>query len=112
MIKLDMAHSNKNKQTFAIQQADYIDARVLVAGVAESQAVPTGAKYVIINSIDDNGASIGIYCLMDGTAVIPSTDVTDGTASEINPGIRYISGVSTISVISPVACVVTFMFYN
>lgn len=93
-------------QNYAIEQSAYIDARVLAANTAEVHTVPSGKKYVVFSSTDD------FFAKMDGAAAIPATDVTDGSASELNPGVRYIVGVATIGLKAPRACTVVMSFYE
>jgi len=89
-----------------IMYSPYIDARVLAANTAESHTIPTGAK-VVVFSADQN-----FYARFGATAAIPAADVTDGTSPMLNPTARGIEdGVTTISLISPVACTVTMAFY-
>jgi len=112
MIALNQALSGKGSQTFALIHSDAINAVILAAATAKSITIPTGSKFVILNALDSYGASVGIYLNVGSTAEIPAGDVTDGSASEINPGVRYIAGATTVSVISPVACYVSAAFYN
>lgn len=86
--------------------SDTVDARVLAAGVAESHTVPAGAMRVLFSGTAD------FYVKFNGTAAVPAADVTNGTGSILNPTLRGLSGVGTIGVISPVACVVTMEFYS
>jgi len=82
--------------------------QVCVAGTtAKSVTVPAGAEFVIFSSTGDFAA--------DGfkTAVAYTADNTAGTASEMNPAVRYLKGVTTISVIASVAnTYVTLSFYS
>lgn len=89
----------------------HIDVRVLAPNVAETHTVPsfngTKAGYVLFSSTAD------FYIQMDGTAAIPSSDVTDGSGSDLRPMVRWLHGdVSTISLISPTDAVVTMIFYR
>ena len=92
--------------TFAIKQSDTINNRVLADSVAESDTVPTGAKMVLFS------ATGNFYCKINDTAAIPGADVTDGSGSEINPSGRVVAAGDTISLIAPVACVVTLAYYS
>jgi hypothetical protein len=85
--------------------SNHADARALAAGVAESHTVPTGAKYVVFSSTTD------FYANFAGVAAIPAADVTDGTASILNPQLRAIGQATAIGLISPAACIVTMEFY-
>jgi hypothetical protein len=84
----------------------------LAAGVAKSITIPNTsstvppAKYVIFSGTGN------YYVNLFTTATVPG-DTTDGTASELNPTAYQLpaNDVTTISVISPVACVLTAAFY-
>ncbi len=83
----------------------YVNANSLAASVAESQTVPTGARWVLFS------AACNFYANPTTTATVPG-DVTNGSASELNPSSWYVADVATISVIAPTACVITFAFYK
>jgi len=96
-----------NRAQFAPPPADYVDARVLAANVAESHSIPNGAKYVVF-SADGN-----FYARFGAAAAVPAADVTDGSASELNPEAREIpGGTTTIGLIATAATVVTLSFYG
>ena len=101
---------DKNTGSFALGIPIFTNARSLAASVAESITVPTGpnalpANYVSFSSTCD------FYVNYTTTATVPG-DVTDGTASELNPLLRQIGGVTTISIITAAsACVVTASFF-
>lgn len=84
----------------------YVDARVLAASVNEDHTIPANAKYVIFSAEAD------FYAKRGGTAAVPSGDVTDGTASELNPAGYDIEGVATIGLISATAQTITMAFYG
>jgi len=52
----------------------WVDAIFLGAGTAESYTVPAGAGYALIT------CNLPVWACISGTAVIPTTEVTDGTA--------------------------------
>jgi hypothetical protein len=83
----------------------YVNANSLAASTAESQTVPTGAKWVLFS------ATCNFYANPTTTATVPG-DVTNGSASELNPSAWYVADVTTISIISASACVVTTAFYR
>ena len=111
-VKLEPAVGKQHQNTFAIVQSDYIDARVLGAASAESHTVPTGYNFVMFNCVTAAGLAATFWADFDGTAAIPSSDVTDGTTCEANPRIRYVGGVTTISLIAPAACIVIMSWYE
>jgi hypothetical protein len=102
--------------SYALVPSDKTDARVLAAGVGEIETVPTYtdstgatryANYVVFSSTCD------LFAKMNNTASIPASDITDGTASELNPTVRYLGGaVTTIGLKSATPCTVTLMFYR
>lgn len=88
----------------ALPAPDYVCARVLAAGAAESITVPANARYAVFSKTGD------FYAKYSGAAAVP-TDTDDGTASELNPTIRDVTGVATISIISAGTPIVTVAFY-
>lgn len=84
----------------------YTDARVLAANVAEVWTAPANARIVLFSSNCD------FYANANAAAAVPAADVSDGTASELNPTAWYFSTpVTTIGLIAPTACVVTMAVY-
>lgn len=81
-------------------------ANVLAANVAEVVTVPAGAKYVLFSATAD------FYAKFGGAAAVPAADVTDGSASILNPELRAIDGASSIGLISAEACIVTMEFFS
>lgn len=94
-----------NDGAFAVTPSDCVMARSLSASSAESITVPTGAGIVVFAATGD------FYANWTTTATVPG-DTTDGSASELNPGVRKVAAGATISVIAPAACVVTASFYK
>src|SRR5687768_4204946 len=97
--------------SFALRQSDWIDARALTAGgSAETFQAPALARYVLFSANGD------FYCRIAAasTAATVPADTTDGSASELNPTMRYIGEQDHISLISPAsgASIVTMMFYR
>jgi hypothetical protein len=90
---------------FALPYPDYVLSRSLAANVAEEMTVPSGATFAVFSATAD------FYANYTTTATVPG-DVTDGTASELNPSVRDIKGVTAISVISSGTPVVTVSFYK
>lgn len=99
-----------SRAQFAPPPADYVDVRVLAANTAERHAIPGGAKYVLFSADGNFYAKFGEVTV---TAAVPSADVVDGTASELNPEGREIpSGSGYVSLIAPVATIITMSFYG
>lgn len=102
--RLDIVGGN---MAYALRPATCVLARSLAASTAESFTVPTGARFGLFS------ASGNFYANYTTTATVPGdTAITDATASELNPAMRFISGITTISVIAPVACVVTLSIWT
>ena len=97
----------------ALAAPTYIDWRVLgTAGTAETVTVPSGAAIVIFTPLYEDTVFFARY---DGSAATtPSTsDVSDGTGSEVNPLIRDIRNLATFSLVSPQAGATIIMaFYS
>lgn len=95
---------------FALGAPEYTNARVLAANTAESVTIPDGCNLVNFSGNAD------FYVRYNGTATVPSGDVTDGTAAELNPALRRIAtgdGSASFSIIAPVAnTTVTMSFFR
>lgn len=90
-----------------LNQPKWVDNIVLVANVAKTYTVPTGAKSLLFS------ATTNFYVSYGGTAAVPSVDVTNGTGVELNPVLRSLdSSTTAISIISPVACIVAIIAYK
>ena len=106
MIKLTVAQdANAKYSLFCIKPSDYVDARVLAATVAEVITVPAAA-YKVLFSCTGN-----FYARHNAAATIAAVDVTDGTASALNPSGWVVTPADTIGVIAPAACVLTIEFF-
>ncbi len=94
-------------EAYALRPATCVLARSLAASTAESITVPTGARFCLFSANGD------FYANYTTTATVPGdTALADATASELNPAMRFISGVTTISVIAPAATIITAAFWR
>lgn len=97
------------RAVFAPFQSDTY-ALVLAANTQKQMAIPTGAKWVVFSS------TANFYCKIGAstdTVVVPSVDITNATAGELNPEARGVpDGATHISCISSEACTITMMFYG
>ncbi len=84
----------------------HVNALVLGVATAETLTIPTGANYVIFSSEGD------FYVRVNAAATVPAGDVTDGSAAELNPPAYGLNGVTSLSVISKAANIVTAAFYK
>ena len=91
--------------SFLPEAPTYVNAKSLAASTAESFTVPTGAVRVIFS------ATCNFYANPTTTATVPG-DVTNGSASMLNPNGWGVRDVTTISVIAPTTCVITAAFYK
>jgi len=99
--------SDRNRMpNIGVPFSRYIDARVLAAGVAEVHNIPAGANIVFFAGTGN------FYANVDAAAAVPSGDVTNGSASALNPTMRFCGGHSTIGIIAPATCIVTMEFYS
>ena len=96
---------------FALPFTDTINALSLGAGVAETMTVPSGAHFVAMSATADFYAKWTAAGTTATAATVPG-DTTDGTGAALNPTLRRVSPGDSISVISAVACVVTFEFFQ
>lgn len=104
---LDLIMDPKGQNTFGIAAPNHVDDAVLTASAAKSFTVPSNAKYCIFNSTHD------FFVNYDSTATIPTgTATSDGSGSELNPVLRKIDGITTISVISNDAAYVTISYWS
>ena len=92
--------------SFLPEAPTYVNARVLAASTAEAFTVPTGATRVIFS------ADCNFYANPTTTATVPAADVTNGSSSMLNPAGWGLRDVTSISVISSTACVVTAAFFK
>lgn len=94
------------RPTAALEPSDHRLAVLLSAGTPKSVAVPHDARIVVLNASGD------FWCRFDGTASVPTADVLDGTASELNPICRSVVGVSTIGLVAGRDCAVGLAFFS
>ncbi|WP_182085195.1 hypothetical protein [Aureimonas sp. ME7] len=105
-------HQNRSSERagLAPPSSNLIQARVLAAGVAKTVSIPSEAAYVLFASTGDFYAKFGTGTV---AASVPSGDISDGAASELNPGAREIrQGDDRISLVAPAATTITLSFYR
>jgi hypothetical protein len=77
-----------------VPQSQYIDAYVLKANTPKTIAIPAGARIALFSSDND------VWINFAGVAAIPEADVTNGSASDLNPSTRNVKGYGSFSAIS------------
>lgn len=95
------------QNSFALGVPTFVNASVLGIATAETVTVATDCNIIVFS------ANADFYVRWDGgTAAVPSGDVTDGTASELNPTVRRMTKGGSFSIISPAATIVTYALYR
>lgn len=85
----------------------YTDAIVLVANASQTQAVPTGATWVVFS------AACNFFAATGASAAVPGATTTTGGAAMQNPAAwNLTNGVTQITVVAAAACIVTLSFYQ
>lgn len=87
--------------------ADTINAYVMT-GSSQAVTIATGASVVSFSAT----GNFYVKWVAAGTAAIPAANVTDGTASELNPTVRNVAGLASFAIIGAAGVVVTVSFYN
>ena len=105
MIQFIMKSDRNGRDAFAYTQSDHIDNRVLAANTPEVHPVPSGAKYALIRATTDVWVKVG------AAAAVPSGDSSGGDGSEINPGLLWLNGATTIGLVAEATCKVSLSFY-
>lgn len=96
---------------FALPFTDTINAVALAANTAETVTVPPDAYFVAMSATADFYAKWTTAGTTPSVAAV-ATDLTDGSASCLNPTLRRVSPGGSISVISAATCIVTFEFFT
>jgi hypothetical protein len=96
----------QSRRGYSFLPSDHVNALVLTAGAAKTATVPANATLAAFS------ATSQFYVNFFATAVIPSGDITNGSAPELSPTIRQVESGSTFSVVAPVDCIVTISYYN
>lgn len=94
------------RRTDVLNVSDTRHAVVLTAGVPKTVTVPVTAVRVLF-------AGTGNYWVAyDTAAALPTGDVLNGQAPELNPGGRDIAGVTSLGLVAPKDCLVNLSFYR
>lgn len=94
------------RPTAALATSDSSQVIVLAANQAKLVTVPSGAGTVLFSATGDFWARFG------AAAAVPTGDIVDGTAPELNPAGRDVRGITSIGIAAPAACVVNLVFFG
>ena len=103
-----MAVSNHASREFfklSLPLASYVDDFVLAANVAETVTVPSLAQLMNVRS------DVDLWTRTGGTASVPAADVTDGTGSALNVGVRLVYPGQTFSIVAGATCHVSIEWF-
>ncbi len=79
---------------------------ILTAGTPRLIAVPTNARLVLFNATQAFWARFGM------AVTLPTVDILDGTAPELNPAGRRLDGISQIGLVAATDSIVNLLFYR
>lgn len=97
------------RASMAPEPSDHVNTFVLSAGGSGRQEIPEGARFV---SFGATGNFFVAFGGADVSASIPSAEVADGSASELNPAARMTpDGATHVSITVPAAATVVLSFY-
>lgn len=105
MKRLGVLKDSNNENMVGRNYSDFIGNAFLAANTEKTVTIPTGASFVIMRYT-------GVcYVRIDGTVIVPTTDITDGTGGELNPELLKIYGATAIHIISASAGIVSLSWY-
>jgi hypothetical protein len=94
------------RATDALPPSNAVCVLFLAAGVGKQVAVPGGARIVLASATGD------VWMRVGGPAALPTADILDGSAPELNPAARTLGHAATIGVVAPKDCVLSLAFYR
>lgn len=92
--------------TDVLVPSDTVYAVILGANTPKIVPVPVGARHVLFSGTGNFWAKLG------GSAALPTGDILDGSAPELNPAARELMGSGSIGLVSPGPCTVSLAFYG
>lgn len=106
MNSLQFLPSANGEPTFALPAPDYIERVTTVAATSQTITKPAGARFALFSFPEDVWVNYGAAAAQSGAST------TDGSGSELNPGLRNIEGASDIRVITTNAVTGSITFYR
>jgi hypothetical protein len=108
MRSLQLKSDGNNQPTSSPMPSDYVQAVLLVANVEQTVTVPAAAlDGFVLFSADGQ-----FWARPNATAAIPVANITDGTASVLNPASWALDGVATIHLIADAATKISVSFFK
>ncbi len=89
-----------------VNVSDHVCCLQLTAGQAKQLSVPAEAKLALF------AATGPFWCRMGGSVTLPTGDITDGSAPELNPAARNVQAGQIMAFVAPVACAISISFYR
>lgn len=106
MESFHMLEDAMGRVSSAVHRSDNVMAVLLAGGGAKRVDVPAGARLVLFNATGPFWAKFG------GAAAVPTADILDGSAPELNPIGRSVTGIASIGLAASQACTVNLVFYG
>lgn len=106
MLSLQTQQDAMGRMTDLIPVSDSSMALILAAGVGKQVTVPAGARNVLFS------ATGNFWLDSRGPATLPTGDVLNGSAPELNPSGRMVQPGQTLGLVAPAACAVNLCFFG
>ncbi len=101
-----LGQDGNGRETDIVPIPTYTVVLSLAAGTPRSLTMPAEAKVALFSAT-------GNFWLKAGAApALPTGDILDGSAPELNPAGRLVSGVASIGLVAPTACTLSVAFYG
>lgn len=94
------------KNTSILPISDHTHALLLSPGVSKAVTVPPDARVALFS------ATGNFWLSADNAPAVPTLDILDGTAPELNPSGRAVRAGQTLGLVAPAACTVSLSFYR
>ncbi|WP_298333818.1 hypothetical protein [Asticcacaulis sp.] len=89
-----------------VNVSDHVCCLQLIAGQAKQLTVPAGANIALF------AATGPFWCRIGGAVTLPTGDISDGTAPELNPAGRNVEAGQILGLVAPAACAISISFYR
>jgi hypothetical protein len=106
MLSLEIQDDALGNRTEIISLSDCCYALTLTGGVGKTVVVPAQARTVLFS------ATGNFWLGLNGAPTLPTTDILDGSAPNLNPGARAVRPGQLLGLVAPAACIVNLAFYG